>query len=213
MVRKVGNARNNVLIGSAGNDLLLGLGGDDILKGGNGADRLVGGAGNDRLYGGNGSDNLNGGAGNDLEIGGAGTDYLFGSDGDDTLIGGAGADFLDGSSGADIMSGGLDADLYRLHRDGSTDIIFDFDSGDKIFISWTEFAVSETSQNDFNVLLAFQSTNFHSHPPPLFYVNSPVYQYVSTTGELYYQNGGLDDLIAVLPTGLTTLTRDDFMVF
>ena len=212
MVRKVGNARNNVLTGSAGNDLLLGLGGDDILKGGNGSDRLVGGAGKDRLYGGNGTDNLNGGAGNDLLIGGNGNDVLNGSFGTDTLIGGAGIDALDGGTEADIMSGGAGADSYRLHRD-ATDIITDFDSGDKFFVSWAEFAVNETSQNDFNVLLTLQTTTFHSHPPPLFYDNSPVYQYVITTGELYYQNGALDELIAVLPTGLTTLAKDDFLVF
>ena len=213
MVRKVGNARNNVLIGSAGNDLLLGLGGNDLLKGGNGSDRLVGGTGNDKLYGGNGTDNLNGSAGNDLLSGGAGNDYLFGSTGDDTLVGGSGIDFLDGSTGTDVLSGGLDADVYRLHQDGSTDIITDFDSGDKFFISWAEFANGEPDRNFFDVALVFEESNFHFLPSGLFARNWPVFQYVNPTGELYFQHSGAERLVAVLPAGLTTIAENDFMIF
>jgi serralysin len=105
--------------------------------GGGGADYLAnvqdltGSAYDDALTG-DGLDNtIHGAAGNDTIRGGAGNDTLWGEAGDDYIQGDAGADYLTGGSGNDAF-------VYVALADsspGSSDVISDFASGDKIMVS------------------------------------------------------------------------------
>jgi Ca2+-binding RTX toxin-like protein len=78
-----------------------------------------------------------GGASDDSLTGGAQNDSLDGRGGADTLTGGGGADTLKGGAGADVLTGGAGADrfVYAAVADstiGGFDLIFDFESGDRI---------------------------------------------------------------------------------
>lgn len=56
MARKIGTAKNDLLVGGSSDDQLLGLAGSDVLIGLSGDDLLNGGAGDDDLRGGAGND-------------------------------------------------------------------------------------------------------------------------------------------------------------
>jgi predicted extracellular nuclease/Ca2+-binding RTX toxin-like protein len=78
-----------------------------------------------------GSDSIFGGAGNDVLDGGDGDDTIFGGAGADRLFGGTGADTLTGGLGNDRLTGGLGNDIFVLETASGTDLILDFQSGDK----------------------------------------------------------------------------------
>ncbi|WP_136645058.1 calcium-binding protein [Tabrizicola sp. YIM 78059] len=68
--------------------------------------------------------------------GSAAGDMLLGGDGDDLLSGGAGADILSDGGGSDTLYGGAGADIFVLARDGTPDLIADFQPGmDRIDLS------------------------------------------------------------------------------
>jgi serralysin len=170
----------DTLLGGAGNDHIYGQsagggadgadsisaeGGDDYLQGNAGNDTLDGGAGSDRIQGGQGSDNLRGAAGNDVINGNLGNDTLDGGDGNDSLRGGQGNDSLTGGVGNDTLSGDLGSDNLRggagadvfiftgdgaLFGSGTTDVIADFASGDRIDLSFSvAAALSGSRQSTF----------------------------------------------------------------
>lgn len=130
-----GGSGSDWLDGGVGNDQLSGGSGDDFLFGGSGSDQLDGGKGDDQLSGDAGADRLKGGAGADELSGGSGKDYLNGGSGDDLLDGGTGNDRLLLGAGADIATGGAGADRFifrEVDRDGSTDLITDFEAIDTL---------------------------------------------------------------------------------
>ncbi|MBD2357464.1 cadherin-like domain-containing protein, partial [Tolypothrix sp. FACHB-123] len=92
---------------------------------------------NNILSGNSGANSLRGLDGNDSIFGDNGNDTLLGSTGNDTLVGGLGQDQLNGGSGNDSF--------YLIDtRTGGVDTIIDFSvSSDKIFISGTEFGLSQ----------------------------------------------------------------------
>ncbi|MCU0829390.1 MAG: hypothetical protein MUE52_18885, partial [Tabrizicola sp.] len=66
----------------------------------------------------------------------SGSDMLLGGDGNDLIEGGSGSDLLVDGSGGDTLSGGAGADLFVMTRDGSHDVIVDFQLGiDRIDLS------------------------------------------------------------------------------
>lgn len=139
---------------------LQALGGDDRLtigdlsgsaveelhfRGGDGADRVdgqstrtpmvaEGEAGDDRLTGGSAADQLQGGNGNDTLQGNGGNDWLVGGNGDDTLTGGSGRDVLEGGAGDDQLTGGTGRDAFLFERNGGSDTISDFNSGNDVIV-------------------------------------------------------------------------------
>ena len=160
-----GTAKNDTLAGGGGNDSLIGGKGNDSLDGGAGDDTLIGGDGNDKLNGGAGADYLDGGDGNNTLDGGAGNDTLVGGKGKDSLVGGADADSLDGGAGNDILRGGSgddtlrggkgndslwgDAgnDTFHFAKGDGKDIIYGFQSGDKLTLEDIDFKISMASVN------------------------------------------------------------------
>lgn len=59
-----------------------------------------------------------------------------GGSGDDIVVMGDGNDLIDGGPGDDEMTGGDGEDVFRVERDGGTDVIVDFTQGtDKIDVS------------------------------------------------------------------------------
>ncbi|MFP3851783.1 M10 family metallopeptidase C-terminal domain-containing protein [Pseudomonas sp. W5-01] len=86
---------------------VLGTGGNDVLAGGVGDDQMVGFQGNDII---------NGGAGNDV------------------MAGGMGKDTLTGGSGLDDFVYYRMTDSYRTADASHSDLITDFESGDRLFI-------------------------------------------------------------------------------
>ena len=136
-----GGEGNDTLWGGADDDdTLNGQGGDDRIYGGTGNDGLWGSTGDDTLYGQGGDDTLNGDNDNDILKGGAGDDTLNGDNDDDTLYGGSGIDILYGGSGDDKfeldIARAIDGDAVGKNN---TDIIADFDDGDRILISREDF--------------------------------------------------------------------------
>lgn len=114
-------------------------------RGGDGADRVdgqnsqtpllaEGEGGNDRLTGGSAADQLQGGSGDDQLRGNAGNDWLAGGNGNDTLSGGAGRDVLEGGSGNDRLTGGNGNDAFVFERNGGSDTITDFSSGNDTIV-------------------------------------------------------------------------------
>jgi Ca2+-binding RTX toxin-like protein len=85
IVRRVGNAKRNLLTGSGRGDLIYGKGGADRIYGRGGRDCLWGGTGNDRVYGGAGADTLHGSTGRDYLVGNTGRDRLIGGFGNDRI--------------------------------------------------------------------------------------------------------------------------------
>lgn len=78
-----------------------------------------------------GADSIFGGSGNDVLDGGDGDDTIFGNAGADRLFGGAGADTLYGGLGNNRLTGGLGNDIFVLETASGTDLILDFQSGDR----------------------------------------------------------------------------------
>lgn len=129
-------ARGTAAIDLTGNEFdnaIRGNDGANALRGGGGDDALDGYGGNDRLWGDDGNDSLSGDDGNDTLYGGNGDDRLNGDAGDDILVGGAGRDLLTGGAGRDRFVFSSLGDLTN-NRDTS-DVIFDFASGDVIDLS------------------------------------------------------------------------------
>jgi Ca2+-binding RTX toxin-like protein len=74
-----------------------------------------------------------GSSGIDDLFGGRGNDNISGGDGDDTIFGGAGRDTIRGGSGDDRMWGGSGDDTFAYRERGfGDDVIFDFETGDRI---------------------------------------------------------------------------------
>jgi Ca2+-binding RTX toxin-like protein len=128
---------------------------NDTIFGGSGDDNIDGGAGNDTLSGGSGNDTIFGGAGADRISGGSGDDYLAGDNdavpfsqhGVDTINGGSGNDTVYGGGGADILTGGTGNDTFVYYvgvgaenesKVGAADHITDFQTGDKIDVSFMD---------------------------------------------------------------------------
>ena len=86
---------------------------------------VLGTGGNDRLAGGVGSDQLLGFQGNDIIKGGAG---------DDVMAGGMGKDTLSGGGGRDTFVYYRMTDSFRTADASHSDLITDFESGDRLFI-------------------------------------------------------------------------------
>lgn len=142
--------------GQAGADFITLEGSSaDTVYGGSGNDNIDGGGGNDTLRGGSGWDTIFGGAGSDTISGGSGNDYLAGDNdavafslhGVDTMFGGSGDDTLYGGGKADIMSGGTGNDTFTYFvglgtenesKVGAADHITDFQTGDKIDVSFMD---------------------------------------------------------------------------
>jgi Ca2+-binding RTX toxin-like protein len=87
--------------------------------------------GNAVVSAGMGNDSIFAGAGNDLLDGGGGDDKIFGGAGADRLVGGAGVDRLYGGLGNDRLTGGLGNDIFALEAASGTDLILDFQTGDR----------------------------------------------------------------------------------
>lgn len=119
-----GNNGNNILTGGRANDEINGYGGHDILTGGGGQDLIDGGPGTDFIIGNQGDDGLIGGPDADILWGGNGNDVVNGGPGDDTIFGGSGNDILVGGPGRDTF-------VFSSRQPG-TDIIVDFEPGDRI---------------------------------------------------------------------------------
>jgi Ca2+-binding RTX toxin-like protein len=94
-------------------------------------ENVAGTEGWDRITG-NDADNLLLGFGSSDELlGGAGNDTIDGGDGEDRIVGGAGNDHLWGGTGADEFN------FERGWTDRGHDIIYDFESGDRIVVDDT----------------------------------------------------------------------------
>ncbi|XWK87043.1 MAG: alkaline phosphatase [Phormidium sp.] len=133
-----GGNGNDLVKGDFGNDSLFGNDGSDTLDGGEGNDTVYGGKGNDFVQGNKGNDFLSGDLGNDTVFGNLGNDSLFGGDGDDLLRGGKDNDLLEGGNGNDelwgdlgndSLTGGAGVDRFVFTKDGSSDVILDFQDG------------------------------------------------------------------------------------
>lgn len=99
-------------------------------------------------------DTMTGTSANDIFMGGAGNDTLTGGAGRDELIGGLGADKITGGAGRDILTGGSGNDTFDFNSVGEmgvsiafSDVITDFQLGDKIDLSTID-ANSTTPSND-----------------------------------------------------------------
>lgn len=102
---------------TTGPKIITTLNRDDIdVLGTGGNDKLAGGVGSDQLLGFQGNDIINGGAGNDV------------------MAGGMGKDTLSGGSGLDDFVYYRTTDSYRTADASYSDLITDFESGDRLFI-------------------------------------------------------------------------------
>lgn len=81
-----------------------------------------------------GNDNLAGGVGNDQLLGFQGNDIINGGAGNDVMAGGMGKDTLTGGSGLDDFVYYRTTDSYRTAHASYSDLITDFESGDRLFI-------------------------------------------------------------------------------
>ncbi|WP_162617688.1 M10 family metallopeptidase [Yoonia maritima] len=188
-----GNGGDDDLDGGTGNDTLHGNSGSDTVETESGTNTVYGGSGYDTLNGGSDADAIFGGSGNDTINGNAGSDDLSGGRGDDTINGGDGADYILGGMGQDIMTGGAGTDtfIFAAASDswaGSADTITDFQVGiDVIDISGfdADFTVPGT--------LVVAGNGF------------------DTTIEIDRDLDGTAE-IAILVTGVTGLSTDDFIL-
>jgi Ca2+-binding RTX toxin-like protein len=128
---------NDTVYGGSGNDTIDGGAGRDTIYGGSGWDTLFGGAGRDTLWGGSGNDTLNGD--NDaVEFSLHGVDTMNGGSGHDTLYGGGQADIMTGGSGNDTYIYKVGVGTQNESRVGAADHITDFQTGDKIDVSFMD---------------------------------------------------------------------------
>jgi Ca2+-binding RTX toxin-like protein len=134
--------------GGQGNDSLIAV---------FGASRLDGNEGDDRIMGGTGDDTISGGTGNDLLIGGAGLDIFIYRDGDgsdlikDFQTGGRIRRILVGSDAMQIDVTGIGEfeDLMAFAHQTETGVLFDFGSGDDLFLAGTRLAALDKDSFSF----------------------------------------------------------------
>jgi Ca2+-binding RTX toxin-like protein len=128
---------NDTVYGGSGNDTIDAGMGRDTIYGGSGADTLFGGGGRDVLWGGSGNDILNGD--NDaVDFSLHGVDTMYGGSGNDTLYGGGRADIMSGGSGNDTYIYKVGVGTEHESRVGAADHITDFQTGDKIDVSFMD---------------------------------------------------------------------------
>lgn len=199
--------------GGAGNDLFLSFAGDgsDSWAGGAGSDTIsfdgVAAAVNIDLSRGTarsattGSDtltaieNATGGMGNDTITGstianwlegGSGNDLIRGGDGNDTVKGGSGNDRLFGDNGLDVLTGGDGNDNFCFSGPGGgTDIITDFQPGDRLEITASNFLRGLTNAQIANGNWFWQGVSAHDLDDRLIYNRD--------TGYLIYDSNGNRD--------------------
>ncbi|MEA2869253.1 MAG: serralysin [Bradyrhizobium sp.] len=131
-----GNA-NDTVFGGSGNDDIYGGGGNDTLNGGSGADTIFGGTGADRISGGSGDDYLAGDS-DGFPTSEHGIDTMFGGSGNDTLYGGGKADIMSGGTGNDTFVYYVGVGAENESKVGAADHITDFQTGDKIDVSFMD---------------------------------------------------------------------------
>ena len=169
----IGSAFGDTLTGDGNNNQLTGGAGVDVLSGGLGDDLLLGGAGNDTLDGGGGTGDTASYADATAAVtvnlatigaqntGGGGTDTLsnienlIGSKFADTLKGTVGVNVITGGAGRDTMTGAGGNDIFRLTAKTDTgtnaansDVITDFNAGDKIDLSLIDANSANGAGND-----------------------------------------------------------------
>ena len=88
-------------------------------------------------------------------IGGSGDDDISGTTGTNRLVGGDGADRLFGDRGGDTLTGGADADTFVFTANNqsttaNSDLITDFEFGDKIDLSGYAGQFAFVGTNGFN---------------------------------------------------------------
>jgi Ca2+-binding RTX toxin-like protein len=193
VVRVVGDIKH--VLGHSGNDYLQGNHLNNSLSGADGDDFIGGMSGHDYLNGGNGNDTLLGGDGNDTLFGSAGFDSLKGEAGDDKLDGWGGSfneiDRLNGGAGADtfIIGDSSPRGVFYLGNGLSYGIIEDFNraEGDKIQIGRNHMS-GITLSTGTSMLDSFKRDTF-----------------------IHYNNGGIQDLVAIVHNN-TTITTADFVL-
>lgn len=189
-------------------DTIFGGSGDDSIDGGGGNDTLSGGSGKDTIFGGAGADKISGGSGNDI-LNGDNDAVPSTQHGVDTISGGSGEDILYGGGQADILTGGSDNDvfLYKVgfgaeneSRVGAADHITDFQTGDKIDVSFMD-ANSTTAVND-----AFTFSTTASTDAGSFWIeNRADGQHV-----FFNINGGAADMEIIVENNGHQLVESDF---
>ncbi|MBO9997505.1 MAG: hypothetical protein J7641_00630 [Cyanobacteria bacterium SID2] len=162
-----GNGENDLIFGNTGEDYIDGGTGDDVIHGGRDNDRIIGGEGNDIVLGEIGNDCLHGDGGNDVLFGNTGADILYGNDendslwggrDNDSLMGGVGDDVLVGDLGDDSLMGGEGNDIFVLKLGDGSDVIVDFESGDRIGLAeGLTFADLILSQSGNDVTVSFNN--------------------------------------------------------
>jgi Ca2+-binding RTX toxin-like protein len=206
-----GRGGNDSLFGGDGNDFLYGGDGNDFLNGGTGADYMEGGDGNDSYVVDNAGDVVNdngtgtdvvylmttaNGSGFDLANAatvenlimktGAATDtYGYGNALNNTIIGTAADNVIMGREGNDYLTGGGGNDKFVLSSAATngTDIITDFNTGDKIVINTSDYAAGTTIYDSGMFPSSGSSPGFVLFGTNLVYMNgSDVKFLVSTNG-------------------------------
>ena len=117
---------------------------DDTFHGGDLGIRVNMQAGDDVIYGSFQDDTLIGGDGNDRIFGASGDNRLFGSGGDDRLETGDGDDLMTGGAGNDVFAfdfetGNTYYDEPQNNISRGSDVVADFQAGDKLHISGFSF--------------------------------------------------------------------------
>jgi Ca2+-binding RTX toxin-like protein len=141
----------------------------------------------------------------------AGNDSLTGGPGNDTINGLAGNDTLDGSRGNDSLTGGVgnDSFIYAAVPGSDADRIADFSSGsDSIRLDANWFSNGLGGNGDF----AADDVRFYAAPGATFahdFNDRIVYN--TTTGDLYYSNHQVSQLLFTLQ-GAPTITASDISV-
>ncbi|MBV6633782.1 MAG: trypsin-like serine protease [Alphaproteobacteria bacterium] len=130
---------NDTVFGDIGNDIVYGNQANDVIYGGGGADILYGGKDVDVLFGGDAGDVLYGNKEADQVYGNQGDDTFFGGQLSDTMFGGQGNDVLNGNKGDDFLIGNLGADLFVFGRNGSFDVIIDYNASEGDAITGSAF--------------------------------------------------------------------------
>lgn len=91
-------------------------------------------------------ENAVGSSGSDTIVGDDAENRIDGGDGDDVIRGGGGDDIIKGGRGSDILSGGDGDDRFCFSGpDGGTDIITDFQPGDRLEITASTFLLGLTN--------------------------------------------------------------------
>lgn len=216
-----GTIRDDRWFGTKQDDKFYASLGDDLLFSGNGNDTIIAGYGSDTVYGGNGDDLLVDGQGNDNLSGSNGNDLLKGGAGNDTLSGSNGNDLLKGDRGNDTLIGGFGADrfLYKTSRRFTpaqigVDTIIDLEVNiDKIVLKQETFsALTPTANSSINAD-EFEVVNNDE----LAAISQAFITYSSSTGNLFYNQNGLEDGLGQGSQFATlqntpTLTATEFLI-